>query len=674
MISLAFIDVLGLTYDGNTVDNYGLGGSESAIIYASRELAKLGFNVTVFNSCSDSRAHPGVYDGVKYIQIGSADHLGIRHEFDVVIGSRSVRPFLPDSPFFGIMQRAKHKVLWLHDTFCDGDHLVERLVTDGLIDEIFTLSDFHTAYITNCDHGNRRNFEVLKRKTFVTRNGIKRHYDEVKLEDKDPKLFIYNASATKGMLPLVEHVWPRIREHIPGAQLKIIGGYYRFRDGAAPDAQENTVQELARRQELRAMGVEFTGIITQKDIATLLKKATFTIYPAAFPETFGISTLESLAYKTPVITCRFGALEETAIEGASYLIDYAIEPNSLFPNINKAEQVDKFVDLVVKAYNDKYLLQQKQHYCEIIRPVEGWDTVMLQWKQHFYKKLGLYLPVDEYRKVRKINHDVHRIFGRRFSNPEEWEYLRTSPERFIAIITPMYNGKEYIEKCIRSVAAQDYSNYEMYIIDDCSTDGSYEEAKRIRASLPKDLQSKFVLVRNHENVGAVANQVRALKYIHHKEAIVMLLDGDDSLVNNPTIFQHFNTLYNEGAEFTYGSCWSMADNIPLIAQPYPEWVKYEGLFRSYKFNWGMPYTHLRTFKRALFDLVDEADLKDDEGNWFRAGGDNAMFYSLIEQARVDGIIAVPEVVYNYNDKNPLNDYKVNEEEQNRNARIIQARV
>ena len=81
------------------------------------------------------------------------------------------------------------------------------------------------------------------------------------------------------------------------------------------------------------------------EIADILEKAAFMIYPAAFPETFGISSLESLAYNTPILTNTFGALEETAIDLACYKIPYAIEPNGLFPNINKEQQIDLFVDI-----------------------------------------------------------------------------------------------------------------------------------------------------------------------------------------------------------------------------------------------------------------------------------------------------------------------------------------
>ena len=50
--SICFLDLIGLVYDGNTLKNRGLGGSESATILVARELAAIGFPVTVFNTCN----------------------------------------------------------------------------------------------------------------------------------------------------------------------------------------------------------------------------------------------------------------------------------------------------------------------------------------------------------------------------------------------------------------------------------------------------------------------------------------------------------------------------------------------------------------------------------------------------------------------------------------------
>ena len=678
--TIAIIDVIGLTYDGTTLDKFGLGGSESAVIYMAKELAQLGFDVTVFNNCTDSRSSEGIYDAVRYIDLRQL-HAPNNYVFDVMITSRTVLPFIPEKYwkdftypahiYKQIKDNAKLKILWLHDTFCVGDHLLEELLMDGHIDEVFTLSDFHTAYFSNCDHGRKRNFEVLKNKIFMTRNGVKRHFTEVDITQKDRNAFVYNASVTKGMLPLLEHIWPKVKQQIPDAKLMVIGGYYRFRDGAPPDAQEEKFRELVSRKEFKTLGVTFTGVIPQKQIAELLMKSSFMIFPGAFPETFGISSLESLTYNTPLITTRFGALEETAVELACYKLDYAIEPNSLFPNINLHQQVDKFVELTVNAYRNTYLHAQKMQYCNIVHEVCEWSTVALQWKQHIMKKLGLFLPVEEYRKVSKINQRVHEIFGRRFSNVDEWPATPSYPQQPIAIVSPFYNSESYIETCIMSVATQNYDNYVHYLIDDCSTDNSFAIAQQTIFQLPAELQKKFVLSRNTENRGAVYNHISTIRDLT-PQTIVMLLDGDDSLMPRNDIFQFYNTLYDGTTEFSYGSCWSEIDNIPLIAQPYPSHVKETGEYRNHRFAWNMPYTHLRTFKKCLLDGVADSAFQDTHGEWFKAGGDGAVFYALLECAAPDKIKCVTDIMYRYNDKNPLNDYKVNGEEQTRTAHTILA--
>lgn len=662
-MKIAIVDTLGLTYDGNTLNTKGLGGSESAVILISKELAKIGFDVTVFNNCNDSsHSSAGVYDSVKYID--NKDAITHSENYDVAIVSRTVLPFLEETHPF--VKLAKKRVLWLHDTFMEGDPLMEELVVSGVIDHVFTLSDWHTSYILNADHGRRRNFEVLKKSIFQTRNGAVCHIPEVDVKKKDKNHFVYNASATKGMIPLLEDIWPVIKQRIPEARLTVIGGYYRFREGAEPDEQERTVRELTASDDLKSMGVTFTGVIPQHEIAALVSSAYITLYPCAFPETFGISSLESLLYRTPLVTTRFGALEETAIESACYLIDYAIEPNSLFPRIQKEEQVKKFLDVFFAAYNNPYLHQQKQYACDAVKSIAGWDTIALQWKQFFYQKFDMFLPVAEYREVSRINETVSRIFNR-ITRTEQKEWRSFGKQQRIVVVSPVWNAANYIENHIRSVAAQDYDNYLHVIIDDASTDNTVNRIGELIGSL--HLQNTVEVIQNTERKGAVQNQLTAInRYAYgEKETIIVLLDGDDWLVNNPTIFHHLNDLYHRGVEFSYGSMWSLADQIPLIAQDYPDDIKQSKKYREYLFNWKIPYTHLRSTRVKYFSNIDTSKLKDDSGNWMMAGADNPLFYELIEQIEPEAIFADKEILVNYNDLNPLNDYKIRGSEQTKNA-------
>ena len=49
----------------------------------------------------------------------------------------------------------------------------------------------------------------------------------------------------------------------------------------------------------------------------------------------------------------------------------------------------------------------------------------------------------------------------------------------VSIVTPAYNSSKYILETIKSVQKQTYSNFELLIIDDCSTDDTYEKSQGI---------------------------------------------------------------------------------------------------------------------------------------------------------------------------------------------------
>ena len=141
-MKIAIVDKIGLCYDGDTLNKQGLGGSESAVILMAKELNHIGgFNVSVINNCVDKNCQPGLYNGVMYVDIKNHDFLE-KEQYDVVIVSRTAIPFI--DPYYNFIEKAKLKVLWLHDTFIEGDHLVEDLLLNNKIDYLFTLSDFHT--------------------------------------------------------------------------------------------------------------------------------------------------------------------------------------------------------------------------------------------------------------------------------------------------------------------------------------------------------------------------------------------------------------------------------------------------------------------------------------------------------------------------------------------------
>lgn len=90
----------------------------------------------------------------------------------------------------------------------------------------------------------------------------------------------------------------------------------------------------------------------------------------------------------------------------------------------------------------------------------------------------------------------------------------------VSIITPLYNTERLLPFTIESVLDQSYGNWEMIIVDDCSTDRSFEVA---REYAEKDQRIK--LYQQSANSGPAACRILATQYAQGK--YIAFLDSDD---------------------------------------------------------------------------------------------------------------------------------------------------
>lgn len=93
-------------------------------------------------------------------------------------------------------------------------------------------------------------------------------------------------------------------------------------------------------------------------------------------------------------------------------------------------------------------------------------------------------------------------------------------EEKVTIITPVYNCEEFIEETINSVIAQTYKNWELLLIDDCSTDQSN---RIIKEYIKKDSRIKYF--RTKKNSGAAIARNIALDKSTGR--FIAYLDADD---------------------------------------------------------------------------------------------------------------------------------------------------
>lgn len=92
-------------------------------------------------------------------------------------------------------------------------------------------------------------------------------------------------------------------------------------------------------------------------------------------------------------------------------------------------------------------------------------------------------------------------------------------EGLVSVITPCYNGEKYLAETVRSVLGQTYAHWEMYIVDDGSTDGSARIAEEFAAG-----DSRVHLIRQ-ANAGSASARNAGIRRAQGR--YIALLDADD---------------------------------------------------------------------------------------------------------------------------------------------------
>lgn len=221
-------------------------------------------------------------------------------------------------------------------------------------------------------------------------------------------------------------------------------------------------------------------------------------------------------------------------------------------------------------------------------------------------------------------------------------------EKYLVIVIPSYNNKEWYERNLGSVFAQQYSNYHVIYIDDCSPDGT---AQLVNAFIKNQNQTnRCTLIKNESRKGTLYNLYHAIHQCDDQD-IIIDLDGDDWL-NDTDVFQTINRAYDDANVWlTYGQYKTYPGGHLGICKPIPQVVKRNNSYR--KSQWCT--SHLRTFYAGFFKRIKEETFKVN-GQFFPTTSDLAFMFPILEM--VGGHIKfINKIMYIYNEATPLNDYK-----------------
>ena len=334
-----------------SIDQGGIGGSETATIYTAREFAKLGYRSVVFGDCDGQE---GIYDGVEYIHYPKFDEFIRKEHFQLFVSSRR-------ADVFQLPIQADKKACVVHDIWLSPDPNANLWAER--VDKFMCLSRWHHQFFL------QHHKKADPSKTVITRDGIDPARFSKKLE-KEPGRMVFSSSPDRGLDVLLECL-PEIRKKVNGASVHIFYGFSNWQKaikqrGARPGEQEWLDSIKARFDD---PGVVYRDRVGQTQLAKEMLKAHIFAYPTLFTETFCMTAAEQMAAGNPVVTSDLAALSTTV--GDSGI---------LIPGANHTpEYKAKFIEEVSSMMADR---DRWRHYSELSLEKAksySWDGIAHEW-------------------------------------------------------------------------------------------------------------------------------------------------------------------------------------------------------------------------------------------------------------------------------------------------------
>jgi len=245
----------------------------------------------------------------------------------------------------------------------------------------------------------------------------------------------------------------------------------------------------------------------------------------------------------------------------------------------------------------------------------------------------------------------------------------------IVVVVCSYNNGQWSEQTLNSICTQEYNNFRVIIVDDCSTDNNCEVIQKYIDD--HNIQDRVTFIKNKQRHRKLFNLYYAL-YECKDDEIVIMVDGDDSLADSH-VFSHINKLYaDENIWFTYGQYRNVPASQAIqwghkemgYCRPVPKHIQRKQAYRYHSFI----YMHPRSFRAWLFKLVKLEDLIANnidgfEGDFYPASNDVAMYFPMVEMAH-NHIKFIPDVLYIRNLYSEIVGFKVDRRIQTASAREI----
>ena len=352
--------VPGMAFDGSSLEQISLGGSETAALSMALALGRRGHEIVV---CCNTPAPSVGPANVRFLPAQYFQEISATIPHDVCIAQRNPMAF-------AMRTAARLNVLWCHD-LAHARTAQPFLGCTWNVDAIAVVSRWMAGQYKDV-------LGLADEQLWVTRNGIDASLFPADAGPRDRKRLLYTSRPERGVDVLLSRILPRVLEQQPDVTLDL--AWY-----------DHQAEQLASfyagvRQMAAAFGdrVRFLGHLSKPQLYREMSTAGALVYPSPSPtapefvEVSCITAMECMAAGLPFIGSARGALPETLAEGAGVLIPEG------------ARHDDAMVEAVLRVVrNEGGCADAMGRAGQAAARSLGWDALAAEWEERF---LGL---IDE---------------------------------------------------------------------------------------------------------------------------------------------------------------------------------------------------------------------------------------------------------------------------------------
>lgn len=371
---IGLIDQSGLVYDGDSLNTDSIGGSETWLIEVAHEFSLRGYHVIVFNGSDQQYSHFDSF-GVEWVPLSSFKtriqyqyftHIIILRIYENIINLIEESGCCDN---VSIMCEDWGCGYWYNHEGVDDCYYLNineaPELRSPLLKKIVVLSKWHQQWI-------EQNMLIPSDMIEIIPNGI--NVNDIIYEELNPirdNTILWSSRPERGLYILCNDILPRLRTAIPDVNVNIC-------------SYVDIPNDLKNRED---EGIYYLGRYNKHQLYEEMSKHKVWFYPAIYPETFCITSLETaLNGNLPVLPFRHGMATTFEPYNGFFMKNRFKEIWSIDGNIveNNDAAINEAVNMIAEYMNnfDKYKNLQESLYNYVMNNY-SWKKIVDKWEAMF---------------------------------------------------------------------------------------------------------------------------------------------------------------------------------------------------------------------------------------------------------------------------------------------------